>query len=180
MQRATMMILGAIGLLVTTSGSADAQESFGDLQSALRAGDVISVTDDGGRQTRGTVTSVGTSLRVAVDGVDREFLPQQVREIRRRGDSLRNGLIIGLISGGAAGAVMGWGVGAIFEAEGSDPAEPFLALLAVGLGAGAGIGVGLDAAITSSTVVYRRQTRTVSVVPMIGPHRRGVRIGVAF
>jgi hypothetical protein len=180
MQRTMVTMFGAVGLLVTMSGSVDAQESFGDLQSALTAGDVVSVTDDGGRQTRGTVTSVGTSLRVAADGVDREFLPQQVREIRRRGDSLRNGLLIGLISGGAAGAVMGWGVGTIFEAEGSDPAGPFIALLAVGLGAGAGIGVGLDAAITGSTVVYRRQARTVSVAPMIGPRSRGVRVGVAF
>jgi hypothetical protein len=36
------------------------------------------------------------------------------------------------------------------------------AVLALGLGAGAGIGAGVDAAVIGSTVVYRRQTRTVS------------------
>ena len=170
----------AVFLLLATCSVAKAQDSFPDLQAKLKAGDLVTITDDSGAQTRGTFERVGTSIRLSVDGVAREWAPQQVREIRRRGDSLKNGLIIGLVAGGAAGAVFGWGVGTIFAAEGSDPAGPVIGLVALGLGAGAGIGAGLDAAITGSTVVYRRSPRTVSVAPMISPRTQGVRVAVGF
>jgi hypothetical protein len=167
-------------LLLATASVAQAQGSFTDLQTTLNEGDVVIITDDAGIQTRGTFERVGASIRLSVDGVAREWAPQQVREIRRRGDSLKNGLIIGLVSGGAAGAVLGWGVGVIFQAEGADPAGPVIGLLALGLGAGAGIGAGMDAAITGSTVVYRRTPRTVSVAPMLSPRAQGVRVALAF
>jgi len=179
MMNAVTALLGTL-LVLATASVAQAQGSFADLRTTLNEGDVVTVTDDAGTQTRGTFERVGTSIRLSVDGVPQEWAPQQVREIRRRGDSLKNGLIIGLVSGGAAGAVLGWGVGAIFQAEGADPAGPFIGLLALGLGAGAGIGAGLDAAITGSTVVYRRTPRTVSVAPMLSPRAQGVRIAVAF
>ena len=179
MMNAVTALIGALVLLVT-SGVAQAQDSFTDLQTKLKAGDVVTLTDDAGTETRGTFERAGTSIRLSVGGVAREWTPQQVREIRRRGDSLKNGLIIGLVSGGAAGAFFGWGVGTIFAAEGADPVGPVLGLLALGLGAGAGIGVGLDAAITGSTVVYRRPSRTVSVAPMLSPHAQGVRVALAF
>ena len=161
MKNAFTALLGTF-VLLAASGVASAQDAFSGLQTTLKAGDVVTVTDDAGTRTRGTFERVGTSIRLSVDGVAREWTPQQVREIRRRGDSLKNGLIIGLVSGGAAGAVFGWGVGTIFAAEGADPVGPVIGLVALGLGAGAGIGVGLDAAITGSTVVYRRPSRTVS------------------
>lgn len=179
MKTAVIALLGTLVLLVT-SNAATAQDSFTDLQTTLKAGEVVTVTDDAGRQTRGTFERIGTSIRLSVDGVAREWAPQQVREIRRRGDSLKNGLIIGLVSGGAAGAVFGWGVGTIFAAEGADSAGPVIGLVALGLSAGAGIGAGLDAAITGSTVVYRRPSRTMSVAPMLSPHARGVRVALAF
>jgi hypothetical protein len=179
MKNAVTALLGAF-LLLATSSVAKAQDSFTDLQTTLKAGDLVTITDDGGAQTRGTFERVGTSIRLSVDGVAREWAPQEVREIRRRGDSLKNGLIIGLVSGGAAGAVFGWAVGTLFEAEGHDPAGPVIGLLALGLGAGAGIGAGLDAAITGNTVVYRRSPRAVSVAPMLSPRAQGVRVAVAF
>jgi len=179
MKNTATALLGAF-LVLATSSVVRAQDSFAALQAKLKAGDLVIITDDGGTQTRGTFERVGTSIRLSVDGVAREWAPQQIREIRRRGDSLKNGVIIGLVAGGAAGAVLGWGVGTIFEAEGSDPVGPVLGLLALGLGAGAGIGAGLDAAITGNTVVYRRSPRTVSVAPILSPRARGVRLAVAF
>lgn len=173
-------IVGALDLLAATSGSAAAQASFDDLQTTLKTGDVVSVRDDAGNQTRGTVESVGRSLRITAGGVAREFAPQQVWEVRRRGDSLSNGLIIGALSGAAAGVVIGAAMASLFANEGHDPAGAFVGFLALGLGAGVGIGAGLDAAFTGSTVVYRRPARKVTVAPVMTPRAQAIRVGVAF
>ena len=180
MKRAGVRMSVALGLLIASSGVAAAQGAFADLQTLLTAGDAVSVEGDAGARVRGRVENVGTTLRISVDGVAREFAPQQVREVRRRGDSLKNGVTIGLLAGGVAGAVFGGVVGPLFEAEGSEPAGPVIAFLALGLSPGAGIGAGLDAAVTGSTVVYRRQTRSVSIAPLVTPRAQGIRVGLAF
>ena len=65
----------------------------------------------------------------------------------RRRDSVKNGTIIGAIIGGAAGAVGGWALAQIFEAEGANPVRPFVTITALGAGIGAGVGAGVDALV---------------------------------
>ena len=170
----------AVGLLLVTAGAAAAQESFTDLQSKVRTGDQVSVTDDSGNQIRGTVEHIGSTIRLSIGGVAREWTPQQVREVRRRGDSVKNGLKIGILSGAAAGAVLGLGVASLVQNEGGDGGAAFAGLTFLGIGMGAGVGVGLDAAIIGSTVVYRRPARTVSVGPLLSPGAQGIRVAMRF
>ena len=114
----TLIAMHALTLLLVTTGVAVAQESFADLQSKVKVGDHVSITDDSGQQTRGTLEHLGSTIRLSVSGVPREWMPQQVREIRRRGDSLWNGLTVGTVSGGAIGAVLGLAVASILHNEG--------------------------------------------------------------
>jgi hypothetical protein len=67
MRNAVTALLGTF-LLVVTSSVAIAQDSFTYLQTTLKAGDVVTITDDAGRQTRGTVEHVGTSILVLASG----------------------------------------------------------------------------------------------------------------
>lgn len=176
----TVTVLHTLALLLTTAGMAVAQESFADLPSKVKTGDRISITDNSGNQTRGTLEQLGSTIRLSVDSVAREWKPDDVTEIRRRGDSVMNGLTIGIVSGGATGALLGLALASLLHNEGHDAAGAFLGLTALGAGIGAGIGVGLDAAITGSTVVYRRPARTVSVRPMLAPSAQGIRVAIGF
>jgi hypothetical protein len=180
MKHALVPLFASLYLLVVTDGSAAAQGTFGDLRARLKTGDVVSVTDDAGKQTNGRVESLGGSLRLSVDGAVREFTSTQVTEIRRRGDSLTNGMVKGAVFGGLGGLLFGSAVKTIVEAEGEDFGGAFAAFIALGAGAGAGIGAGLDAAVTGSTLVYKRPTRTVTVGPVVAPRAQGVRISLAF
>jgi hypothetical protein len=172
-------LIGALGVLVAAD-CAHAQAPFAGLEATLKPGDAIFITDESGSRMRGTLEGIGASIRLSVDGVSREWTPQQVREIRRRGDSLMNGLKIGLASGGAAGVVFGLGAASILRNEGHESVGPFMAVLGLGLGAGAAIGVGLDAAIRGSTVVYRRPRQIVSVSPVVTPTKQAVRVALNF
>jgi hypothetical protein len=174
-----VLLIGAWGVLLAAD-DARAQTAFPGLEATLQPGDAIFITDESGSRTSGTLEAIGTSIRLSVDGVSREWLPQQVREIRRRGDSLMNGLKIGLACGGAAGVVFGLGAAAILRNEGQESVGPFMAVLGLGLGAGAAIGVGLDAAIPGSTVVYRRPPGTVSLSPVVTPTTQALRVALSF
>ena len=173
-------VLGSVGLLLATAGVVDAQTIFADLPERVKPGDVISIQDNSGRVTRGVLEAAGPSIRLSVDGTTREWFPDNVREIRRRGDSIANGVKIGALSGGAVGVVFGLALASLFENEGHDPVGPFVGMLALGLGAGVGIGAGLDAAITGSTVVYRQPRRTTSISPVVSRNGGGVRLAFTF
>ena len=176
-----LLITGIASLAVLLfADAARAQNPFHGLESVLSPGDTIFVTDDFGNRTRGRLEGIGASIRLSVDGVSREWSPQQVKEIRRRGDSVVNGLKLGMVTGGSVGAIFGSAVAALLENEGHDPLGPFLAILGLGIGIGGGIGVGLDAAIPGSTVVYRRERRTLSISPAVSPAAQSVRVALRF
>jgi hypothetical protein len=176
------VLISVIGVLAVflAADRAHAQGSFDGIAATLRPGDVITVVDESGDRTRGRLESIGPLIRLSVDGVGREWSPQQVREIRRRGDSVKNGLMIGMISGGAVGTVFGLALASLLQNEGHDAAGPFVGILGLGVGIGAGIGVGLDAAIPGSTVVYRQPRRTVSLSPAVTPTAQSLRVAIAF
>jgi hypothetical protein len=174
-------ILAAIGLFFLTAGFAMAQESFTDLQSTLRPGDTVDLTDASGAKTRGSVTGVQPStLRLAVAGIEREWAASEVREVRRRGDSVKNGAIIGAVAGGVVGGIGGWALGSLFVNEGASFAGPFLTVLALGAGGGAGIGAGVDALIPGRTLVYRQTNRALTVSPLVSRDARGVHVAFRF
>jgi hypothetical protein len=178
--KAVLISVLAVLTVFVAADRVHAQVPFDGIGATLRPGDVITVTDESGDRTRGRLEGIGSSIRLSVNGVVREWSPHQVREIRRRGDSLKNGLTIGMISGGVVGTVFGLAAASLLQNEGHDAAGPFFAIVGLGVGIGAGIGVGLDASIPGSTVVYRQPRRTVSLSPAVTPTTQSLRVAIAF
>ncbi len=90
---------------------------------------------------------------------------------KRGGDSLKNGVLIGLTAGGILGALGGVGYANTYDGNYAGWA------VAYGLvygGLGAAIGTGIDALITGDRVIFAKSRTTVSVAPLLDRHRKGV------
>jgi hypothetical protein len=85
--------------------------SFAELEPRVNAGETVDVVDTSGVRTRGTVVAIeGVSLTVLSGGNRRTFAESAVSRVeRRRRDSRRNGLLIGLGSGALVGFLAGRG-----------------------------------------------------------------------
>lgn len=98
-----------VGILVFVIGSAvpaQAQDNLQNLWRQVTTGDLVKVKEANGRQTIGVFDKVSKSaLSVRMDGEVAEIAANDVREVLRRGDSIRNGLFIG----GGIGAGLGYG-----------------------------------------------------------------------
>ena len=179
--------LAAISLFLAFALAA-AQEpvrDFSQLNTRLKPGDTIWVTDAQGREVKGRIESLAPdSLGVDAGGF-RTFSAGEVSMIRlRQGDSLGNGALIGLAVGG-----LGVGLACLAGTEGQDEGWCLVGALAYG-GIGAAIGVGIDALIPGKKLVaYRapgpagsseaRHAR-LSIAPVITPRAKGVAVSFAF
>jgi hypothetical protein len=139
----------------------------------------IEVIGDTGSATRGRLLRFDANS-VSLESGHREitFDRRQVARIYQRGDSLKNGMFIGLGVGAALGSTVGLtsDCGGLFEAArrctGSEKARR-AAILGSTLGAlGMGIGVGVDALFSGRRLLYeRRSTPAAGIVlrPTVGP-----------
>ena len=101
---------------------------------------------DGGDEIAGHLVSLGPSnLTLLVDGVRRDVPIESVIKVQTRGDSVRNGALIG-----AALGALGF---ALAAAEYGDAVVPGALL---GTAVWASIGAGVDALIPGRTTVYRK------------------------
>jgi hypothetical protein len=179
-----LRVVATVAVLFAPTTPLDAQESFPGLQYILRPGDTVFVTDDTGTVTRGRLAAVGPStLRLVADGTEREWSAATIRRLERRGDSLKNGIIAGAVSGGLFGffglaTAGGGGGGEAFPIVASD--RDILIALGALTGAGAAIGAGVDALIPGRTLVYQRPSRRAKVVPFVTPTVMAMRLRVAF
>ena len=172
----------ALVLIAVTATPALAQAqtatSFDRLWLLVNQGDRISVTDRNGRRLQGRLIDLSpTTLSLQMDDGRRELEEAEVSIIRRsRHDSLKNGAIIGSISGAVV-------AGVLLSDEGPTSYPGVYALIMSLFGAaGAGIGVGLDAGYEKSQVVYRarRSARHLSVAPLLSRDRRGLSVSLGF
>jgi hypothetical protein len=92
-----------LGLLLL-SANVEAQSDFGGLR--VKPGDVVYVTEPTGTEIAGRITTLSSFL-LEIDG--HQFMPLAGLKISRRGDPLWDGVVIGLISGFALGALTGLG-----------------------------------------------------------------------
>ena len=171
-----------VSLVVVAPGRAAAQEpvkSFEHLNTRLKVGDTVWVTDTSGREVKGKLSELTpSSLTLSGGGQVRTLQGPDVRAVvERPRDSLKFGTLLGL------GIGVGIGVGlvaAVGEADGS----VFLGISMLGA-MGAGIGAGIDAAIPMpKRPVYLSETgsskRPVSWSPIIGPRSTGVVVSFSF
>jgi hypothetical protein len=81
-------------------------ESWPELVQRLAPGKPVAVTTGSGAEVAGRVSAISAdSLRLTVNGASQQFAPNDVRQVRRNGDSLWNGLAIGAAFGATAAAL---------------------------------------------------------------------------
>ena len=146
-----------------------------------RKGDVVTMTDIAGRHAEGVVRGVGPSaLTVLVNGREEQWMLAETREIWKRGDSLRNGMLYGALIGAGAGVFGGYVVGAQASNEGGDGGAAFVGMTVLGVGGGAAIGAAFDAMRKGRTLIHRGAGATVLVTPTLSPNIRGLQVAVRF
>jgi hypothetical protein len=152
------------------AGPARAQSDFSGLN--LRPGEVIFVTDSTGTSVSGPVSMISPSA-LRIGGY--EFKPAPGLKIERRGDSLRNGTLIGLAVGvGIAAAVGGQGCTA-----NECPKGAWLVAPVAGYGA---LGAFIDWRHEGRTVIYRAPQggAALRVLPTITPDAKAIRFSLSF
>lgn len=181
-----------ICLFAVSEASAQTAQGVAEDFSGLRGGRAIAVIDDSGKETRGRLLRfTPDSLTMTVDGRDLVLDRQHVTTIYERGDSLKNGMRIGLLAGAAVGiaaGVIGTDCGGLFEEVRSCTGAEKVRLAAVGGGVfgaiGMGIGVGIDALITGRRLLYERPRRAkvpaISIVPSFAPSSTRLMLSVAW
>jgi hypothetical protein len=174
----------AIGLsLVLTwpaiSRAQPAATSLGELRSLGPQISNVTVTDNQGRQFRGTLVDVSdTRLTLRVAGDIRWFGATDVASVRvRKDDPLLNGALIG--------AATGAGLTSLYFLDNECHRDPACYQAVAVYGAiGAVAGLGLDALIHRQVVVYAARPRAArhdyGVMPVLGRGRTGVRVTIGF
>ena len=155
--------------------------SFDQLSVLVKRGDSVIVTDDTGRETRGTVAALSpSSLELIVAGNRRSFVEEETRTIRQRtNDSLKNGTLWGV------GIGAGLGLTSLIGSEES-PALPAGEVVGVTLalaGLGAIVGAAIDAIARSHEVIYSRPARTsatLTLSPTLTRGRSGASLSFGF
>jgi len=165
-------------LMPAVTAAQEPVTSFDQLNTRLKVGDTVWVTDTLGGEATGKITELhDASITIDGNGAG-TFTAERVREIQsRRHDSVWTGGLIGL----GAGAVYG------FVTAGNDCGEDAeCRFYEGGYGAlGMCIGVIVDALIPGKKVVAYRAAGSspsaqLSVAPLITPRGKGVLVSFAF
>ena len=147
-----------IALLIAalSPGVASAQEAASNWPGLASSQlSTIYVRDDTGAETSGKLLHLNPdSIVILVDGAERRFEAARVTRIQRRGDSLRNGAIIGAVVGVAFGIL----TAGISDCPGDRAGGPCpgsrVALFLVSTGFYSAVGTGIDALIPGRTTLY--------------------------
>ena len=184
---ATWMILLAAAAVLVVPAIASAQEpvkSFDQLNTRLKPGDSIWVTDASGREIRGRILNLSAaSVQIDSDGQPLDLPVARVATIKEHPkDSLRNGVLWG--------ASVGFLIGAMSCALNPDCAEEGGAGVSVlfgvmGAAAGAGVGAGVDAAIRGPKLVVYQSSPSgpaarFSLASVIMPWHKSVVLAFTF
>jgi hypothetical protein len=125
---------------------------------------VVPAASEGAKEFQARLLNLSPeSATLLVDGQPREVALSKVARIERRGDSLKNGAIIGA-------AVLG-GLCALTCGQGLDNGSDLAGVVVINAALGAAIGTGIDALHRGRTPIYPAVTgrsRTSAVRPSIG------------
>ncbi len=153
--------------------------TFVDLAPAVNVGRRLVLTTTDGATVRGCLEGLdGSRLLIRTGDGIRTFSERDVREVRRRGDRLWNGALIGL----GAGALGGMLFGASRPGCAGESICGGIGFLA-GAPLGSLIGLTVDALMPHDDLLYARpgtQSRRWFVEPLIGVRGYGARSTIAF
>jgi len=193
-------------VLVGSSVAASAQEpvrSFEELNTRLKVGDTVWVTDALGRETKGTVLGVTPGELVLDGGRSRTFGPADVQAVRERaGRSLGKAALWGTVVGAGTGLVLAVAVRGDFAsyctpeqaAAGCFPppgAKPpidwWVVPVYAGVGAGVGVLVGAllpgrprDVYLAPRNSARGAPRAQLWVAPILAPRRTAVAVLLSF
>lgn len=173
---ALALMAGATAWGTAASAAAQTASSWPDLMPKVGVGDQLLVKDSAGDVAKGRLAEITPhALILTFDGGRREIPADSILEIKRRhwDDPVWTGLLIGL------GVGIPCGIAARSYAE-NEAGNTGIALVGPIL-LGAGIGAGVDAVLPARTRIYRiRPTARLSVVPIVAPRARGIRVSFRF
>jgi hypothetical protein len=177
-----LLACALVVLLPAFSAAQEPVKSFDQLNTRLKVGDTVWVTDAAGREVKGKIVDLAPEAVTVKADASRTYGPADVNLIHeRRPDSFKNGALIGLAIGG------GLSLGLCMA--GSESEDYGWCALAVGIygGVGAGIGVGIDALIPGKKLVAYRAPGTpgssqarLSLAPVITPRAKGLAVAFSF
>lgn len=171
--RLWLLVIAAAAVLLYAADPAQAQADFTGLRA--KPGDIVHVTETSGVEVSGRLASISSSS-LSIDG--HRFEPNDVMKIERRGDSLLNGVLIGM----GAGAAQAWLNVALGECGSAVECRKWPSALAPVVVYGA-IGAFIDWRHKGRTVVYDSRAaarRALHLAPAIAPGRKGLDLVVSF
>ncbi len=174
MRRAMAVVVCAGSM--TACAHVQATQSWPELVHQLSVGKPVAVTTADQGEVRGKVSAVSSdSIALVVDRSLRQFDAKDVRQVRRDGDSLWNGLAIGA-GIGLLGAALPDNKCSGQPVSCNDRQVPErVTFLAVATAAG----IGIDALHRDRTVLYRSPARvTVRLVPTLTPEGKSISIAI--
>src|SRR4051812_29429243 len=155
-----MYRLTCVSVLLLIAAPAAAQQATLDAGLQREGLPTVFVQDDRGAETRGKLLRLDQqSLAILVDGQERTFELSDVRKIQRKGDSLRNGAIIGALFGAVAGVMLG-GFSDCPSAHYECAAGARVAIALTTTAVYSAFGTAVDAAIQGRTTLYQRPAST--------------------
>lgn len=150
--RATLM---STFLLLGCAAAAGAQPAtgFAAVVPRVSAGDRLGIVDGAGATMWGRLVRITPADVEIVDasGHARAFAAGEIRRIERRGDSLRNGVVLGAFIGGALGGAI---AGSMDLMGNSGGLGTFMRGAAVIGGVGGTVGLALDAVHVGRSTIY--------------------------
>jgi len=178
-RRGSLVACGWVACVLSMGpDSVSAQDRSGsNLADRLKAQDVVTVMLEDGRTQEGTVEAVSSSdITLMVDSTPRVLDLASVREIRKRGDSLRNGTVIGLVAGLGGSIALGGYAGALCDNEGGQNCPRIVvAGWVVPLAMGMLLGAAFDADHVGTTLVFGDRKR-LSIAPVVGHRTYGAAV----
>lgn len=188
-----LLLASLIISFAVAEASAQTTPARTDSFSSLAGGRSIIIVDESGVETTGRLLRLtDDELAISTGGRDRTFARQQVAAVYERGDSVKNGAIIGVLTGAALGFAGGtqstcgdfWT--GLHSCSLNEKVRNGIGSAVLVSGLGAAIGAGIDALKTGRRTLYQRGEafsiesfshhlgeRTVSVIDDSGYDIRG-------
>ena len=179
---ATVALFSAMLALPSVAPAQEPVKSFDQLDTRLKPGDTIWVTDAQGREVKGKIRGLAPSS-LTLDGGAGTMDADAVRLIMEgKGQQKFKGAMYGLAAGGGAALLLILAAG---SCDGEDCEILYYIGAPIAAGAGAGIGLALGAVThKAGRVVYRapgaQAAPRLSVAPLVAPRARGVVVSFAF
>jgi hypothetical protein len=172
------MVLLALALTPRLVSAQDTTQKWPGL--SISELSTVYVLDDTGAETSGKLVRLNAdSIVILAGGGERTFDAARIRRVQKRGDSIRNGVIIGAV----VGVVLG-GIGAgIADCPGVDQngcAGARAGLFVLSTSVYTAIGAGIDALVVGRTTLYTAAPPTVGRLPGGSAGSASIGIGLRF